>query len=61
MTYDDEGKEMSNVIRIDEARIKDHLGDLVYEQSRPTRQFPDLRQRHHINFSGKRAHRYREG
>lgn len=29
MTYDDEGKEMSNVIRIDEARIKDHLGDLV--------------------------------
>ncbi len=29
MTDDDEGKEMSNVIRIDEARIKDHLGEMV--------------------------------
>lgn len=29
MTDDDEGKEMSNVIRIDEGRIKDHLGEMV--------------------------------
>lgn len=29
MTDDDEGKEMSNVIRIDEARIKNHLGEMV--------------------------------
>ena len=29
MTDDDKGKEMSNVIRIDEARIKDHLGEMV--------------------------------
>lgn len=29
MTDDDDGKEMSNVIRIDEARIKDHLGEMV--------------------------------
>lgn len=29
MTDDDEGQEMSNVIRIDEARIKDHLGEMV--------------------------------
>ena len=29
MIDDDEGQEMSNVIRIDEARIKDHLGEMV--------------------------------
>jgi len=29
MTDDDDGKEMNNVIRIDEARIKDHLGEMV--------------------------------
>ena len=29
MTDDDKGKEMSNVIRIDEARIKDHLWEMV--------------------------------
>ncbi len=29
MSDDDDGKEMSNVIRIDEARIKDHLGEMV--------------------------------
>ncbi len=29
MTDDDNGKEMSKVIRIDEARIKDHLGEMV--------------------------------
>lgn len=29
MIDDDKGKEMSNVIRIDEARIKDHLGEMV--------------------------------
>ena len=29
MTDDGEGKEMSNVIRIDEARIQDPLGEIV--------------------------------
>ncbi|MBG6178763.1 hypothetical protein IWQ55_006619, partial [Labrenzia sp. EL_208] len=29
MTDEIDGKEMSNVIRIDEARIKDHLGEMV--------------------------------
>lgn len=29
MTDDDEGKEMGNVIRIDEGRIKDHRGEMV--------------------------------
>ena len=29
MTDWDTGKEISNVIRIDEARIKDHLGEMV--------------------------------
>ncbi len=29
MFEEDDGKEMSNVIRIDEARIKDHLGEMV--------------------------------
>ncbi len=29
MIDDDDGQEMSNVIRIDEARIKDHLGEMV--------------------------------
>ena len=29
MIDDDEGHEMSNVIRIDEARIKGHLGEMV--------------------------------
>ena len=29
MIDDDEGQEMSHVIRIDESRIKDHLGEMV--------------------------------
>ena len=29
MTDEIDGKEMSNVIRIDEGRIKDHLGEMV--------------------------------